>query len=136
LVDGQTPKQRAARYPFTAKAAIQESSTGTRAIGLTTDLSEGGCCVRATEVYPRGTKIELEIVKEGESLNAPATVAFGLPPNVMGLTFGEMSEKNRAILARWIENAIPRSTLSPRRDGLQQMDDIRLSELLPNKRSI
>lgn len=129
-----TPKRRGARYPFTARATIQEVSTNKRATGLTTDLSAGGCCVRSTEIFPRGTRIVLEIVKESVALSTPATVAFGLPPNVMGLTFGEMSPENRTMLERWLENAIPKMSRLQRRDGLQQFDEIRLSEVFPSKR--
>jgi PilZ domain len=136
LASDETPKRRAARYPFTARTAIQELSSKTRATGLTTDLSEGGCCVRSTEIFARGTKIELEIVKEGTSLNTPATVAFGLSPNVMGLTFGEMSDENRGVLIRWLEEAIPKMSRAMRRDGPQPLDEKRFSEALPSKRSL
>jgi len=52
----------------------------------------------------------------------------------MGLTFGEMSPENRTMLERWLENAIPKMSRLQRRDGLQQFDEIRLSEVFPSKR--
>jgi hypothetical protein len=63
--------------------------------------------VRVTEVFARGTLIDLEIVRNDETLQIPATVAYGLPPNVMGLSFGDMATEQRAILGRWLEQAIP-----------------------------
>ena len=102
-----TPPRRAARYPFVAKVSLSESLSNTRVSGLTTDLSEGGCCVRVTEVFARGTLVDLEIIRNGETLRIPATVAYGLPPNVMGLSFGDMNTEQRTILERWIEQAIP-----------------------------
>jgi len=134
LPSDDAPKRRAARYPFTASATIQEVSADKNVTGVTTDLSEGGCCVRSTEIFLRGTKIALEIVKDGIAMSTPAIVAFGLPPNVMGLTFGELSPENRTILGRWLQNAIPKMSRLQRRDGLQQSDEIRLSEVFPSKR--
>jgi len=102
-----TPPRRAARYPFAAKVALSEPGSNVRVLGLTTDLSEGGCCVRVQEVFARGTAVELEITKNGESLKTAATVAYGLPPNVMGLSFADMSASHGAILRNWIAQAIP-----------------------------
>ena len=102
-----TSPRRAARYPFAAKVALSESGSDVRVLGLTTDLSEGGCCVRVEEVFPRGTVVELEITKNGESLKTTATVAYGLPPNVMGLSFAQMNASHKAILDNWLDQAIP-----------------------------
>lgn len=63
--------------------------------------------MRVPEIFPRGTLIQLEIIKNGESIRVPATVAYGLPPNVMGLCFGDLAPEQRAVLMRWIEQAIP-----------------------------
>lgn len=63
--------------------------------------------MRVTEVFARGTAVDLEIVRNGGILRIPATVAYGLPPNVMGLSFGDMNTEQRTILERWIEQAIP-----------------------------
>jgi hypothetical protein len=101
------PTRKAARYPFAAGVSIHEPGSGARTSGLTTDLSAGGCCVRVAELFSRGIHVELELVKEGESIRIPATVAYALPPNVMGLSFGEIADGQQRILARWIEQAIP-----------------------------
>lgn len=129
----ETAKRRPARYPFTARVVIHEPSAERRVIGLTTDVSEGGCCVRAEEVFARGTKIELEIVKENVTLQVQATVAFGVPPNVMGLTFGEMDEEKSQILARWIENAVPRMSRYMGRDEAQLPSTTPMLPLIPDK---
>ena len=63
--------------------------------------------MRVEEVFARGTAVELEITKNDESLRTAATVVYGLPPNVMGLSFAEMSASHKAILRNWIANAIP-----------------------------
>lgn len=102
-----TPPRRTARYPFAAKVALSEAGANARVLGLTTDLSEGGCGVRAQELFERGTTVQLEITKDGESLRVAATVAYGLPPNIMGLSFKEMDASQRSVLLNWIDKAIP-----------------------------
>lgn len=102
-----TPPHRAARYPFAAKVVLNEPESNTCILGVTSDLSEGGCCVRVPEIFARGTKVHLEITKNAERLEISATVAYGLPPNVMGLCFGEMTAQQRTVLSGWIEQAIP-----------------------------
>ena len=102
-----TPPRRAARYPFVAKVALSAPGASSRIVGLTTDLSEGGCCVRVPELFERGSQIQLEIIKNMDCLQISVTVAYSLAPNVMGLSFGEMTTEQRAILNRWIEQAIP-----------------------------
>lgn len=107
LAPSFTPPRRAARYPFAAKIALREAGSSVRVLGLTTDLSEGGCGVRAEELFVRGTIVELEITKSTESLSVSATVAYGLPPNVMGLSFNDMDTNQRAVLSNWLAKAIP-----------------------------
>jgi c-di-GMP-binding flagellar brake protein YcgR len=76
--------------------------------GLTTDLSEGGCGVMAQRApFSPGTRILLEITKNGVSLRTEATVIYNLKDQIMGLRFLEMPPEQAAILARWIKAAIP-----------------------------
>lgn len=77
--------------------------------------------------------MEIEIVKEGVSLQAEVTVAFGVPPNVMGLTFAEMNKEKREILARWIENAVPRMSRYMGRDEGQLPSATPILPLVPDK---
>ena len=57
-----------ARYPFVATVRATDLESRVRLDGLTTDLSEGGCCVLTREPYSRVTRILLEIMKNGVSL--------------------------------------------------------------------
>ena len=63
--------------------------------------------MRVSEVFRRGINVTLEIVRNNETIEVPSTVAYGLPPNVMGLSFGELTSEKRALLTRWIEQAVP-----------------------------
>jgi PilZ domain len=76
--------------------------------GLTTDLSEGGCCLMMRKgPFSAGTPILLEITKNGVSLSANAAVVYNLKDQVIGVCFGEMTAEQAAILASWIKAATP-----------------------------
>jgi PilZ domain len=107
MESAQTGK-RAARYPFVARIKATEVVSGTQAEGLTTDLSDGGCCVLTRRApFAPGTRILLEITKDGVSLQTCATVAYNLKVQVMGVSFEEMPTEQAAILAIWIKAAMP-----------------------------
>ena len=74
--------------------------------GLTSDLSEGGCCIltRRGPITP-GTRVLLEIVKNGVSLRTNATVIYNLKDQIMGVCFAELPPDQAAILSGWIKAA-------------------------------
>jgi c-di-GMP-binding flagellar brake protein YcgR len=81
--------------------------------GLTTDLSEGGCCMLTRKApFSQGTRIMLEITKNGVSFLTHATVVYNLKDQFMGLRFEEMSPDQAAIVAEWLKGAVP-STRHP-----------------------
>jgi c-di-GMP-binding flagellar brake protein YcgR len=87
--------------------------SGKQILGLTTDLSEGGCCILARRApFSQGTRIRLELTKNGVSFSTNATVVYNLKDQFMGLRFEEMSPEQAAIVAGWLKAAIP-STGNP-----------------------
>lgn len=100
--------RRAARYPFVAKITMKKLPAGCVVEGMTTDLSEGGCGVRAFELFSTGAKLQIEITGNEGLLVTTATVAYCLPPTAMGLAFVEMSPSHKNILAAWLSAAVPR----------------------------
>ncbi len=95
------------RYPFVATIKATDLASGTQLNGITTDLSEGGCCVVTREPFSRGTQILLEITKNGISLATRATVAYSLKDQAMGLAFLETPPDQLSILTGWLKDAIP-----------------------------
>jgi hypothetical protein len=80
--------------------------SGMKAEGLTTDLSEGGCCVMMRRgPFSPGTRVLLEIVKDRVTLSTEATVVYNLKEQVLGLSFCEMEGEQAAILSTWIAAA-------------------------------
>jgi len=79
--------------------------------GLTTDLSDGGCCVLTRRApFSAGTRILLEVTKDGVLLRTHAMVVYNLKNQVMGLYFVEMPPEQAAILAGWMKAVIPLPT--------------------------
>src|SRR5712664_1054945 len=97
---------RRARYPFVAIAKATDAVSGMQLVGLTTDLSEGGCRVSTRKgPFSEGTRILLEITKNGVSLLTNATVIYNLKDQFMGICFEEMPPEQATILAGWIKAA-------------------------------
>ena len=82
-------------------------ASGTQLNGIATDLSEGGCCVLTREPFSHGTRILLEITKNGISFVTPATVAGSLKAQGMGLAFLDVPPDQMPILAGWLKAVVP-----------------------------
>jgi hypothetical protein len=106
-VESAPTGKRAPRYPFVARIKATDVISGMQREGLTTDLSEGGCCIVTRRgPFSIGTRILLEITKDGVSLRTHATVIYNLKDQFMGLCFAEIPPDQTAILAGWIKAAI------------------------------
>jgi PilZ domain len=100
--------QRSPRYLFIAKFRVTDAISGMQAEGLTTDLSEGGCCLLMRRgLFSAGTPILLEITKNGAVLSTNATVIYNLRDQIIGVCFAEMSREQTAIVTGWIKTATP-----------------------------
>jgi hypothetical protein len=103
--DSFTPTRRP-RYPFVATVKATDVISGMQLVGLTTDLSEGGCRMSTRKgPFSEGTRILLEITKNDVSLLTNATVVYNLKDKFMGISFEEMPPDQAAILAGWIKAA-------------------------------
>ena len=101
------PGKRPARYPFVARVTATDVVSGMQLEGLTSDLSEGGCCVLTRRgPFSPGTPVLLEITKDAVSLRTHATVVYNLKDQIMGLCFAELPPDQATILAGWIKAAI------------------------------
>jgi hypothetical protein len=102
---------RRPRYPFVAIAKATDAVSGMQLVGLTTDLSEGGCRMSTRKgPFSEGTRIRLEITKNDVSLVTNATVVYNLKDQFMGISFEEIPPDQAAIVAGWIKAATAPST--------------------------
>jgi hypothetical protein len=102
-------RRRSARVAFVASAEIIDDEENTRSSSQVSDLSLHGCCVKAAHPFAVGTSVTIEIYRDEDFLEAPATVAYLTPQKAMGLAFTSIEPKFAAILKKWLA-----TTSSPR----------------------
>ena len=93
------------RIPFAASAEIIDGAESTRSASQVCDLSLQGCYVQLSNPFPEGTEVTIEIYKDEDFVETPATVAFNMPKKGMGLTFVGMEPQFATILKKWIAQA-------------------------------
>ncbi|HWW18391.1 MAG TPA: PilZ domain-containing protein [Candidatus Saccharimonadales bacterium] len=103
-----TQKRRVVRCPFVARAKATDVVSGMQLDGLTTHLSPSGCCIVTRKApFSQGTRVLVEITKNGVSLRTHAFVVYSLKDQFMGLCFVEMPPGQAVILAAWMKAATP-----------------------------
>lgn len=103
-------RRRSSRIPFVASAEIIDEEENTRSSSQVSDLSLHGCCVKTSNPFPVGTSVTVEIYRDADFLEAPATVAYFTPQKAMGLTFTTLEPQFAAVLKKWLANtSIPKT---------------------------
>jgi hypothetical protein len=95
-------RRRSSRIPFAAAAEIIDEAENTRSASQVSDLSLLGCFVQLPNPFPEGTPVTLEIYKDEDFMETPATVAYFLPKRGMGLVFNGMEPQFAAVLKKWL----------------------------------
>lgn len=97
---------RPVRVPFAAELRATELNSGGEIWGETTNLGRGGCYVRTTQPFPRGTLLLIEIRSQGVRFVTDARVAYALGREGMGLAFLNVPAKQLPILEDWLSSAV------------------------------
>ena len=106
MVSETFTQKRRARCLFVARAKATDMISGMQLDGLTTHLSEGGCCILTRKApFSQDTPILVEISKDGVSLRTHATVIYNLKDQIMGLRFVEIPSDQATVLADWMKAA-------------------------------
>lgn len=98
-------RRQSSRIPFAAAAEIIDEAENTRSASQLCDLSLNGCFVQLKNPFPEGTPVTIEIYKDEDFVETPATVAYNMPKRGMGLTFVGMEPQFASILKKWIAQA-------------------------------
>ena len=98
-------RRQSSRIPFAATAEIIDEAENTRSTSQLCDLSLNGCFVQLKNPFPEGTPVTIEIYKDEDFVETPATVAYNMPKRGMGLTFVGMEPQFALILKKWIAQA-------------------------------
>ena len=95
-------RRRSTRIPFAASAEIIDEAENTRSTSQVSDLSLNGCFVQLANPFPEGTFVTIEIYKDENFVETPATVAYFLAKRGMALTFTDMEPRFASIVKRWL----------------------------------
>ena len=100
-------RRRSSRIPFAASAEIIDDAENTRSTSQVSDLSLHGCFVQLPNPFPEGTSVTIEIYKDEDFVETPATVAYFMPKRGMGLTFTGTEPQFAAVLKSGSRNQKP-----------------------------
>ena len=78
-------RRRSPRIAFAASAEITDDAENTRSASQVSHLSLHGCFVQLPNPFPEGTAVTIEIYKDEDFVETPATVAFLPAPAGNGL---------------------------------------------------
>jgi c-di-GMP-binding flagellar brake protein YcgR len=92
----------APRYPLIAEASVTDLDTGTQLNCRTCDISASGCYLDTMNPFPGGTRVEVVIRYNGESLSVIGAVPYAQPNMGMGVRFVEVAPEQQARLQRWL----------------------------------
>lgn len=90
------------RYPFVADVEIYEPLGRIRLEGQTSEISVSGCYVDLLNPLEKNTVLQLRIVRDGQSFQTWARVAYAQPNLGMGVAFFDTLEEHRRIIADWL----------------------------------
>ena len=96
---------RTPRIPFVATAEIIDEAENTRSTSQLSDLSLYGCFVQLPNPFPEGTLVTIEIYKDEDFVETPATVAYRMPKRGMGLSFTGMEPQFASVLKKWLSQS-------------------------------
>lgn len=99
--------RRCPRSPFVAIVLAADPSSHIAFAAKTTNISLGGCHIASEGQLAAGTTITIELVHKGESFHAVGEIVYSKIGAGMGIRFIRVSQGNREVLVRWIEELQP-----------------------------
>jgi hypothetical protein len=100
---GVRDRRYAIRFPFAADVEIIDMESGARAVGVTSDISLGGCFVCTSKPFPVATRVRITLTRKAQRIEALAVVRILKPRIGMGIEFIDVEGAYQELLCRWIE---------------------------------
>lgn len=100
---GVRDRRYAIRFPFAADVEIIDLESGVRAVGVTSDISLGGCFVCTSKPLPVATRVRITLTRKAQRIEALAVVRILKPRIGMGIEFIDVEGAYHNLLNRWIE---------------------------------
>lgn len=107
------------RVSFSGRVMINEKT-----YAKSVDISESGMFLLTTQTFPEGTNIMLSFPIGDGAVDAQAVVRYSVPNAGIGLLFSELSEKPRALIRAFVEDALQKISNEPQRKQ-EGLDDDR-----------
>jgi hypothetical protein len=98
----QTEHRRAARHLLGGAVEVTDLESEKQIATLARNLSLFGCFVATATPFLTGTKVRLRITHRGATFAALGWVAYTSASEGMGIAFGEIDARDRAILDTWL----------------------------------
>jgi PilZ domain len=100
---GVRDRRYAIRFPFAADVELIDMESGSRAVGVTSDISLGGCFVCTSKPLPVTTRVRITLTRKGQRIEALAVVRILKPRIGMGIEFIDVEGSYHDLLNRWID---------------------------------
>ena len=100
---GVRDRRYAIRFPFAADVELIDMESGSRTMGVTSDISLGGCFVCTSKPLPVTTRVRLSLTRKGQRIEALAVVRILKPRIGMGIEFIDVEGPYHDLLCRWID---------------------------------
>ncbi|HEY1924798.1 MAG TPA: PilZ domain-containing protein [Candidatus Acidoferrum sp.] len=100
---GVRDRRYAIRFPFAADVEIIDMESGARAVGVTSDISLGGCFVCTSKPLAVTTRVRITLMRKTQRVEALAVVRILKPRIGMGIEFIDVEGAYQDLLCRWIE---------------------------------
>jgi PilZ domain len=100
---GVRDRRYAIRFPFAADVEIIDMESGGRAVGVTSDISLGGCFVCCSKPLPVSTRVRITLTRKAQRIEALAVVRILKPRIGMGIEFIDVEGAYHDVLNRWID---------------------------------
>jgi hypothetical protein len=96
-------RRYAVRFPFAADAVLIDLDAGTRAQGVTTDISQGGIFVCTSRPSALNARVRITLTRKDQTVEALGVVRIVKAKIGMGVEFIDVESPYDEILSRWIE---------------------------------
>lgn len=96
-------RRYAIRFPFAADVEMIDLEGGTRAEGVTSDLSLGGCFVCSSKPLKVKSRVRIVLSRKSQRVQALGVIRIVKPRIGMGVEFIDVEEKDNAVLTRWLD---------------------------------
>ena len=95
-------ERRAPRHLLGGAVEVTDLESEKQIVTLARNLSLFGCFVATATPFVTGTKVRLRITHRGATFAALGWVAYASASEGMGIAFGEIAARDRALLDIWL----------------------------------